>query len=461
VLTRGQIVHGIEQDPLDDRAQPARPGVAFHGLACDLVQRRFAHVELAAFHLEQLGVLLDDGVLGLTEDAHQGMGVEFFERGHDGQPPHELGDKTIRDQILWLDALQHLAHIGAFVARLHLGREADPALFRAIPDDLLQTGEGPTDDEKHVGGIDLQEFLLRMLAPPLRRHRCHGALHQLQQGLLHALAGDIARDRRVVRLARDLVDLVDVDDAVLRLLDLVVALLQQFLDDVLDIFADVARLGKRGGIGNGERHIQQPRQRFREQGFARAGRADHQDVALGEFDLVAALAKIEALVMVVDRHRQDLLRAILADDVLIERRVDLFGFRQARRGRAVGVLHLFANDVVAEVDAFVADEYRGAGDQLADLVLALAAERAVEKLARILLVVVICHEESCPAGSRADLFTMPVPRAFCKARPQSQRASSRGWLRSFGRCQVSPACSRFATTSSTMPYCSAASALMK
>ena len=87
-------------------------------------------------------------------------------------------------------------------------------------------------------------------------------------------------------LARDLVDLVDVDDAALRLLDVVVAVLQQLLDDVLDVLADVAGLGQRRRVGDHERHVEQPRQRLREQRLARAGRADQQDVALGELDVV-------------------------------------------------------------------------------------------------------------------------------------------------------------------------------
>ena len=37
------------------------------------------------------------------------------------------------------------------------------------------------------------------------------------------------------------------------------------------------------------------------------------------------------------------------------------------------------DDPVAEIGAFVADEDRWAGDQLVDLVLALATERAVER----------------------------------------------------------------------------------
>jgi hypothetical protein len=46
----------------------------------------------------------------------------------------------------------------------------------------------------------------------------------------------------------------------------------------------------------------------------------------------------------------------------------------ARRPR-----HFLADDVVAQLDALVADEHRRAGDQLLDLVLALAAERAIER----------------------------------------------------------------------------------
>jgi hypothetical protein len=92
----------------------------------------------------------------------------------------------------------------------------------AVADDLFQAGEGAAADEQDVGGVDLQEFLLRMLAPALRRHRGHGAFHDLQQRLLHALARHVAGDRGVVGLAADLVDLVDVDDAALRALDVVV-----------------------------------------------------------------------------------------------------------------------------------------------------------------------------------------------------------------------------------------------
>ena len=82
------------------------------------------------------------------------------------------------------------------------------------------------------------------LRPP-----CGGTLaivpfEDFEQGLLHALAGDVAGDGGVLALARDLVDLVDVDDAALGALDVVVGVLEQVEDDVLDVLADVAGLGE-------------------------------------------------------------------------------------------------------------------------------------------------------------------------------------------------------------------------
>ena len=115
---------------------------------------------------------------------------------------------------------------------------------------------------------------MRVLAPALRRHRGDGALEDLQQRLLHALARDVARDRRVVRLARDLVDLVDVDDPGLGLLDVEVRGLDELQEDVLDVLADVAGLGERRRVGDRERDVEDAGERLREQRLAAPRRAE-------------------------------------------------------------------------------------------------------------------------------------------------------------------------------------------
>jgi hypothetical protein len=91
-----------------------------------------------------------------------------------------------------------------------------------------------------------------VLASALRRHVGHRAFEDLEQRLLDALARHVARDRGVLVLAADLVDLVDVDDALLALLDVAARRLQQLEDDVLDVLADVAGFGERRGIDNRE-----------------------------------------------------------------------------------------------------------------------------------------------------------------------------------------------------------------
>src|SRR5690606_35718811 len=379
-----QVEHGVQQHRFHDGAQAAGAGLALERAPGDGRKRVRPDLQLHALHLEQLAELLGDGVLGLGQDLDQGGLVQLLEGGNHGQAADELGNQAVLDQVFRLDLGQQAADIGLDLAALDLGAEADAAgLAAAGLDDLVQAGEGAAADEQDVAGIDLQELLLRMLAPALRRHAGNGAFDQLQQCLLHAFAGNVAGDRRVFRLARDLVDLVDVDDALLRLLDVVVALLQQLLDDVLDVLADVARLGEGGGVGDGERHVEQPRQRLRQQRLAGAGRADQQDVGLAQLDVVVAHAAFHALVVVVHRHRQRLLGALLANDVLVEDLEDLARLGQVAAGGVRLLLQLLADDVVAQLDAFVTDEHARARDQLADLVLALAAEGAVQDLAAV------------------------------------------------------------------------------
>ena len=110
-----------------------------------------------------------------------------------------------------------------------------------------------------------------------------GALDDLQQGLLHALTGDVAGDRGVLRLAGDLVDLVDVDDPGLGLLHVVLGGLDQLQQDVPHVLADVARLGQSRRIGDRENGRPSIRARVLGQvGLAAPRRrTHHQDVGLG------------------------------------------------------------------------------------------------------------------------------------------------------------------------------------
>ena len=57
--------------------------------------------------------------------------------------------------------------------------------------------------------------------------------------------------------ARDFIELVEVDDAVLRLLHVLVRRIVEVADGDLYIRADEARLGEAGGVCHGKRHIEE------------------------------------------------------------------------------------------------------------------------------------------------------------------------------------------------------------
>ena len=173
-----------------------------------------------------------------------------------------------------------------------------------------------------------------MLAATLRRNACNRAFHDLQQRLLDALTRHVAGDRGIVRLAADLVDFIDIDDAALGALDIVIGCLKQLQDDILDILADIAGFRERRGVSHRERHVENARQRLGKQRLARTCRPDQQDVRLRQLHIVVLGGMVEALVMVVNRDREDALGLELADHIIVEHLADF-----ARRRNAVTALH--------------------------------------------------------------------------------------------------------------------------
>src|SRR5712671_4118287 len=162
--------------------------------------------------------------------------------------------------------------------------------------------------------------------------------------------------------------------------DIVVGRLQQLQDDVLDVLANVAGFGQRRRVRHGEGHVEDPRQRLGQQRLARTGRTDQQDVRLRKLDVVVLGLVIEPLVVIVNGNREHFLGVALADHVVVEHLADFLRRRDAVARLDQRGLVLLADDVHAEFDAFVADENGGSCDQFADFVLALAAERAIQRV---------------------------------------------------------------------------------
>ena len=113
-----------------------------------------------------------------------------------------------------------------------------------------------------------------------------GALEDLEQRLLHAFSGDVARHGGVVpTLARDLVDLVDIDNAAARSVHIAVGRLNEPTQHRFHVVAHIASLGERRGVDDDKRHLHGLGQRLRQIGLADTGRTEQQDVGFGHLHI--------------------------------------------------------------------------------------------------------------------------------------------------------------------------------
>ena len=184
-----------------------------------------------------------------------------------------------------------------------------------------------------------------MLAAAGGRNACHRALKNLKQRLLNALARHIAGDGEVLGLAGDLVDLVHIDDAHLRALDVAIGGVDELEQDVLHVLAHVAGLGERGGVGDGKRHLEDARERLCQQRLTGTGGTEQQDVGLGKLYLVHIVIELSAhavakgghrgtaldhtTVVVVHGHRHGALGVLLAHNIGRKLVIDLVRRRHA------------------------------------------------------------------------------------------------------------------------------------
>src|SRR6266480_2801393 len=341
VVATRQVEHDVGHHFFENGAEAAGAGAPLDRLLGNRFERVLLDREPHVLELEQLLVLLGQRVLGLDEDADERVLVQRVERYRHREPAHQLGDEPVAQQVVGLhvDEGVLLELLGLPLRELLLG-EADLPPAGTRLDDLLEAVERPAADEQDVLGVDLDVLLLRVLAPALGRHARHRPLEDLEERLLHALARYVARDARVLRLAGDLVDLVDVHDAALGLGNVEIRGLEQPDQNVLHVLTHVAGFGERGGVRDGEGDVEYARQRLGEERLAHAGRTDEHDVRLVDLD----------------------------------RRGDL--------GDRLGDLPLLVlrQDLVAEGDALITNVDRRAGNELPDRVLRLAAEGAAEVL---------------------------------------------------------------------------------
>src|SRR5207249_1307292 len=158
----------------------------------DRLEGVFLDREPHVLELEQLLVLFGERVLGLDQDAHQRVLIEGVEGHGHGQPAHQLGNEPVAQQVVGLDVDEGvLLDLLRRPLRDLLLAEPDLPPAGARLDDLLQAVERSPAHEQDVLRVDLDVLLLRVLAAALRWDARDRAFENLQERLLHALAGDV------------------------------------------------------------------------------------------------------------------------------------------------------------------------------------------------------------------------------------------------------------------------------
>ena len=137
-------------------------------------------------------------------------------------------------------------------------------------------------------------------------------------------------------------------------------------------------------------------------GFARTRRADEQDIGFFQLDAIARRAVFDnrlALVVVVNRDREQAFGALLTDDVLAQNIENLARFGQTAQDADGHIvlddfgMAFFGENVVAKFNAFVADINARARDQVVDLFAALATKGAPQIVA---VFAKHCHQLKIP-----------------------------------------------------------------
>jgi hypothetical protein len=120
--------------------------------------------------------------------------------------------------------------------------------------------------------------------------------------------------------------------------------------------------------------------------------------------------------VIVNGHGEHLFRRLLANHVLVENALDFVRLGQLLTTALGALVEFLANDVVAQLYAFVTNEYRWAGNQLADFMLTLTAERAVKELTVVRFAArIIAHSPVLLPPSTAFCGLIALVQSVCKA----------------------------------------------
>ena len=132
--------------------------------------------------------MLGHRVFRLGENGYQLLFVELFKGGHDGEASDEFRDEAKADEVFRFHHFEGFGAVGLVRSRSNRCIEPHGASTKTALDDFFEAHKGSTADEKNLLGVDLDVFLLRMLATALGWDIADSGFENFEKGLLNAFA---------------------------------------------------------------------------------------------------------------------------------------------------------------------------------------------------------------------------------------------------------------------------------
>ena len=217
--------------------------------------------------------------------------------------------------------------------------EANGCLFiQSFLDDVLQIRESAATDKQNITCIYRYKRHHRIFAVCSYRDFHFTSLKKFQHSLLHSLTTDISLIG--ILFLRDLIDLINENNAMFCTLHIIVCRRQQLGNNTLYIITDISGFCKRRCISDSKRYIKKFRECLYKIGLTASGRSDHQHVGLLDFDLIHSVRR-HTLIMIVNSHRHYFLSLVLTDHILVKSFFDFMWSRNVLKIQNRLLLFLF------------------------------------------------------------------------------------------------------------------------
>ena len=165
ITRRWNIKHWLHQDIFHDRPKPTRACFPLNRLFGNGFQRVITEFKIDVIHFKQLLILLQKRIFRLGQNLNQGVFIKVFKRRHNWQTANKFRDQTKFDQVFGLKFGKKFTNF-AVIWIADISTKTNTSTRMATGDQLVETGKGSATNEQNIGGINLQKFLLGVLAPP-------------------------------------------------------------------------------------------------------------------------------------------------------------------------------------------------------------------------------------------------------------------------------------------------------